>query len=73
MFIADSNNSRVLRFAGEPASSNRAAVSSVGPADFNSNTPATHKAGLDFPTGVFVDAAGRLWVSEFFNNQVLRF
>jgi sugar lactone lactonase YvrE len=74
VFVADSSNSRVLRFAGGTALVNGAAAEAVlGQPNFTSNNLATTRNGMNFPTGVFVDTAGRLWVVEFGNNRVLRF
>jgi DNA-binding beta-propeller fold protein YncE len=78
VFVADSDNNRVLRFASVAALSNGAAAEVVlGQADFTHRDP--NRGGnvaantMDGPNGVSVDSAGWLWVADYFNNRVLRF
>ncbi len=74
VFIVDSFNHRVLRFASLVALSNGANANGVlGQIDFTSNTIATTRSGMFDPTGAVVDGAGRLWVADNGNNRVLRF
>jgi DNA-binding beta-propeller fold protein YncE len=74
VFVADSNNNRVLRFASLYSLTNGVAAEAVlGQPDFTSNTQNTTQAGMKTPVGVFVDAGGRLWVVDSGNQRVLRF
>ncbi|MCU0494071.1 MAG: NHL repeat-containing protein, partial [Chloroflexaceae bacterium] len=74
LWVADTNNSRVLRFDNAATLPNGANASGVlGQPGFTSNTFATSQSGMSFPTGVAVDGAGRLWVADNANNRVLRF
>ena len=74
VFVADCLNDRVERFSSVYSLTNGAAAESVlGQANFTSREAATTQNRMNCPTGVFVDAGGRLWVGEFYNNRVLRF
>ncbi len=71
MYVADKLNNRVLRFTYPIISDNPVAEAVFGQTDFVSNTAATSATGLDAPTGVFVDNAGRLWVADNGNRRVV--
>jgi DNA-binding beta-propeller fold protein YncE len=74
LFVADSNNNRVLRFASAAALSNGAPAEGVlGQADFISDKPAAGERGLSYPSALALDSTGRLWVADLYNNRVLRF
>ncbi|MFN7118250.1 MAG: T9SS type A sorting domain-containing protein [Saprospiraceae bacterium] len=74
VFIADRANHRVLRWASDAALLTGAAAEAVlGQPDFETNTAGVSAVKMDNPIGVYVDKAGRLWVSDFSNNRVLRF
>jgi sugar lactone lactonase YvrE len=74
VFIADRGNNRVLRFASGTALVNEAAAEAVlGQSGFTSSGATTTQSGMNIPYSVSVDATGRLWVADFFNNRVLRF
>jgi sugar lactone lactonase YvrE len=78
VFVADTYNHRVLRFASVTALSNGAAAEAVlGQADFSHSSPnrgGSVAANTMFkPLGLSVDSAGRLWVVDLENNRVLRF
>jgi sugar lactone lactonase YvrE len=74
VFIADRGNNRVLRFASGTALVNEAAAEAVlGQSVFTSSGATTTQSGMNIPYSVSVDATGRLWVADFFNNRVLRF
>lgn len=45
----------------------------LGQATFTSRDPNTTQSGTSSPSGVAVDASGRLWVADEFNHRVLRF
>jgi sugar lactone lactonase YvrE len=74
VFIADSANHRILRYSGTAALANGAAAELVfGAARFDDPSPSISQLGFRFPTGVFVDRLGRLWVADAGNNRVLCF
>ena len=78
VFVADSSNHRVLRFASAASLANGAPAEGVlGQANFTCTWP--NRTGwvdvntLRFPNGVAVDSTGTLWVADSGNNRVLRF
>jgi sugar lactone lactonase YvrE len=74
LWVADSGNSRVLRFGAAASKANGAAADGVlGQANFTSSTATTTASGMNGPNGVAVDGAGQLWVADTNNNRVLRF
>jgi sugar lactone lactonase YvrE len=74
VFVADTGNYRVLRFASLDSLSNGADAESVlGQSNFTNNGAAVTQSGMQAPTGMVVDGSGRLWVSDYSNNRVLRF
>lgn len=74
IFVADTGNNRVLRFASYAALTNGAAAEGViGQSDFEATGGRNTQDGLFAPSGVYVDGAGRLWVSDKNNNRILRY
>lgn len=74
VFVVEENAHRVLRFSSEAAMSRGAAAEAVfGQAVFTVNATGTASNRFNYPTGIFVDAQGRLWVADGGNNRVLRF
>ena len=75
LWVAEMNNNRVLRFDQAASKPNGGSADGVlgQPGFLGSNDPATSPDGMNSPIGLFVDWAGRLWVSELNNNRVLRF
>jgi DNA-binding beta-propeller fold protein YncE len=74
LWVADSVNSRVLRFEDAAGKPNGAAADGVlGQSDFTSFFSAITASGMYYPNGVAVDSAGRVWVADTYNNRVLRF
>lgn len=74
VFVVAKPQNRVLRFASVAALSNGANAEAVlGQVNFSSLVFATTQSNLSSPAGVFVDAKGRLWVSDSGNNRVLMF
>jgi hypothetical protein len=74
VFVADSANNRVLRFASLAALNNGAAAEAVlGQPDFTSNASATSQSGMRGPWNLTVDSSGQLWVADSQNSRVLRF
>ena len=77
LFVADRNNSRVLRFSSAAKLiTGAAAEAALGQPDLvtvTANTGGISAATMNTPIRLFVDAAGRLWVSDYGNRRVLRF
>jgi hypothetical protein len=74
LWVADYNNSRVLRFDSAAGKANGAPADGVlGQIDFTSYASTTTASTMDTPTGVAVDSAGTLWVADSTNSRVLRF
>ena len=74
VFVADTVNNRVLRFASLAAlKSGSAAEAVLGQPDFTSSAARTTQNGLHSPVGLAVDSSGRLWVVDAQNSRVLRF
>lgn len=73
LWVADTGNNRVLRFAAAASISadgaNATAV--LGQLNFTASAAATTQAGLSGPRGIAINSAGRLWVSDSGNNRVL--
>lgn len=74
IFVADTGNNRVLRFASYEALVNGAAAEAViGQSTFEATGGRNVQDGLFAPSGVYVDNEGRLWVSDKNNNRILRY
>ncbi|MGB8215320.1 MAG: hypothetical protein WCE68_17360 [Anaerolineales bacterium] len=74
LWVVDRGNNRVLRFSAAASKGNGAAADGVlGQPNFTSASPATTPTGMNQPTGVVGDSAGRLWVTDLNNNRTLRF
>jgi len=77
LWVADLSNNRVLRFDNASTlESGDAATRVLGQADFTTgtaNTGGISASTMWSPIGVYVDVAGRLWVTERDNKRVLRF
>lgn len=79
LWVADSGNNRILRFAAATLNS-PAPVSAdtvIGQADFLSGAAnggsAVSASGLSAPVGLSFDAQGNLYVADFGNSRALRF
>lgn len=74
LWVAEETNSRVLRFDGAGTIANNAsAVQVVGQPDFSTNTEATTATGMRYPSALFVDGDGDLYVSDNSNDRLLIF
>ncbi|MDE3198522.1 MAG: hypothetical protein KGN84_19395, partial [Acidobacteriota bacterium] len=85
VYVADTNNNRILRFpkpAQQPAGALQLPDMVIGQTSFNSRTANAGGIGAGtlslastsfVRTGIAVDSAGNLWVTDTFNNRVLRF
>lgn len=78
LFVADTNNNRVLEFDA-PLLSGSASLSAdrvFGQKDFTSTTPnagGISASSLSGPTGVALDARGNLYVVDYYNSRVLEY
>ncbi len=74
VFVVDTGNHRVLRFAALSCLANGTPAEAVlGQPDFTSDTPAAGSCGMRFPLGLAFDRHGSLWVADTGNHRVLRF
>ncbi len=74
LYAADSSNDRVLVFPGAATITTGSSASNVlGQPDFVTAGDSSAATGMNFPVGITLDTAGRLWVAENSNNRVLRF
>lgn len=74
LWVVDSFNHRVLRFANITSKISGASADSVlGQSDFTLNLPGTSATQMRNPYSVSVDSAGRIWVADSENFRVLRF
>lgn len=79
VYVADAENNRVLSWPdAEAVLSGAAADLVVGQPDFVSGDPnrgstMARADGFYYPQGVDVDESGNLWVTDAFNNRVLKF
>jgi sugar lactone lactonase YvrE len=75
LWVADTGNSRVLRFNNASTKASGAAADGVlGQPDFMSNSGSVTRRGMAFPHyRPFVDGNGSLWIAEKSNHRVLRF
>lgn len=72
LWVADSNNNRVLRY-NPPFSTGQAATAVLGQPSFGSSAQAFGAAGLYLPGGMSFDAGGNLWVADQGNWRVMEF
>jgi streptogramin lyase len=75
VFVADSSNNRVLRYASADSLVNGAQAEAVfGQALFTTKTQGiTSNQFSGEPVSLFLDAKGRLWVPDYAGSRVLRF
>ena len=75
LYVADINNSRVLRFLSPFANLSRVEPDVVyGQPNFTTHTPAAASSNsLNQPRSVAFDSSGNLWVADSANHRVLRF
>ncbi len=72
VWVADSNNSRVLEFV-PPFSNGMNASLVLGQSNFTSNVATTTQLGMSYPDGVSVDSSGNVWVADTSNSRILGF
>lgn len=73
LWVSETGNNRVLRFANAGSLTSGASASGViGETSFGVGV-AGLAGSIDNPSGIAVDAAGTLWVCDLFGNRILRF
>jgi sugar lactone lactonase YvrE len=74
LWVADTGNNRVLRFASAASKANGADADGVlGQSGFTASGTGSNASGMNAPSGVCADSAGHLWVADTINARVLRF
>lgn len=74
LWVADSDNQRVLRFASISSKSSGSDADGVlGQTTFITNVSASGASGMSIPYSLSVDSTGRLWVADTGNHRILRF
>lgn len=74
LWVADNLNNRILAFVEAATKADGANANGVlGQPDFTNNAPGLGRDRMFGPAGVHVDDAFNLWVSDVFNDRVLRF
>jgi streptogramin lyase len=63
LYVADRNNSRVLKYTA-PSTNGQTAAVVVGQTNFTANSFACTQVGMCEPFGVTVDPSGSLWVAD---------
>jgi sugar lactone lactonase YvrE len=74
VFVADTGNNRVLRYASADSLAQGAAAEVVfGQSLFTTKLPSSGYSGMNTPVSLCLDHLGRLWVADLLNHRVLRF
>ena len=74
LWLVDRGNKRVLRYNNAVSKANGGSADAVlGQTDFISNTGDVTQSKFNVLQSLTLDGAGRLWVTEFNSNRVLRF
>ena len=74
LFVADSGNNRVIRIDRATSITPTTVINTVlGQPNLTSVSSATTSTGMSTPRGVFVTPDDTLWVTDAFNNRILRF
>jgi len=68
LYIADTGNRRIVRFANGAATS----FAGNGLTKFSGDNGPAIQAGINDPTGVCVDAAGNVYITDTFNGRIRR-
>lgn len=74
LWVTNFSSHSVVRFDQAAQKANGAAADGIlGQPDFTTNTSGITANKMNGPNGVYVDLAGRVWVSDYANRRVLRF
>jgi len=74
LFVVDRYNNRVMRWGSAAKYVNGSAAEAVlGQQDFVTGSSGLSATKMNDPLRAHIDASGRLWVSDYGNNRVLRF
>ena len=72
LWVADTNNCRILKFIN-PSTNGQSAVLVIGQPNFTSSAVNCTEQGMTAPVGIAIDSSGNLWVVDDGNNRVLEF
>lgn len=72
VWVADSGNDRVLKYA-RPTASGQNAILVIGQVSFTASASGVSQTNLSEPSDVKVAASGDVWVADSANNRVLKF
>jgi len=72
MWVADSQDNRVLEFSA-PLTSGESASLVIGQANLTSTTNSNANSNMSFPEDIAFDQSGNLWVADTQNSRVLEF
>jgi sugar lactone lactonase YvrE len=72
LWVSDCSNDRVLRYS-LPFTTGMNANLVLGQSNFVTFSPGTSQTQFKCPVGLDFDSSGNLWVTDYFNNRVLRF
>ena len=72
VWVADADNNRVLMYA-PPFSNGMNASLVLGQSSFTTSTINANQNGLHYPTSVFIDSSGNVWVADANHNRVLMY
>ena len=73
LFVADTNNNRVMVFDVSTISNGEPAINVLGQSSFTTSTAATSQTGLRSPEGVAAETTSRLFVGDSSNHRVMVF
>ncbi len=74
LFVVDRYNNRILRWSSTAKMTNGSPAEAVfGQPDFTTSSSGLSASKFNDPLRVHIDSSGRLWVSDYLNNRVLRF
>ncbi|EQD73280.1 NHL repeat containing protein, partial [mine drainage metagenome] len=71
LWVASSNQNRVLEYPGPTISTNESPVRVIGQGNLTTAAAATGPRGLSYPALAIVDAQGNLWVDDQSNDRVV--
>ena len=78
LWVTDQGNSRVLKYSAHDMNSfspGTAVPASLvlGQSGYSTNDPTCSPTGLTYPAGVFVDISSNVWITDMYNNRVLKY
>jgi len=73
LWVADSNNSRILKYPAANLSTGGAATVALGQSGLTSKTTGNTATTLDMASGLTFDSSGNLWVGDTRNSRILKY